>query len=711
MSDKNLSEKEWKSFSKGKDFKDAALLKAFAALEKAERAGPEEQLQALAEIEKQIDTLLKAHKGDKDLAAQLDDVNKALNKDRKIAEQAAKQADKHAEAEQAGDDEEESPALLTTKMVPLLREVRKGSVMHVMVAMAGKDTVVMVSRKPIGAPRRKLLSSELGTTGGVKFVLGECLFEENAHTFVMQTRATGLAKKLKAALLKQTEQRFKVRVRGEDPNDIDDDGEPAEPDPDAAPGATTTAAPLDRSPQFNARLAALMPKVKAALVAAGPTAQEIKLKVSEAGMFARKQDFDRANALLDDTEKLLKAADAAKPAAPPLAPAGASGGAADAAQTASTAKPPAAAAEAGVAFNARLAALMPRVKDAMVAAGTTAQDIKLKTSEAGMFARKSDFAQANAVLDEVLKLLGEAATGMPATATAPAPASDESVAFNVRLAALLPKVKDAIGAGRADAQDIKLKVSEAGMFARKKDLATANALLADVELALAKAQDEVFEPETTTEAEEPTGDPAETRYFDLFNLVEADYLAAIKASGSDNKDISDQIAKLKLSWGRAADAAEAENYSNAVLILQKLVDDEVLTKLQQAKRDAAADSKPSGIVAQRTFMLERWARIPTELKVELQSLQKTLESTGGDDNPGALTDAIEAHLNKLMADLQNQIDAGINAGNMNVFKNLRQRVEQDSVIGHLLKAPFMNGSKFKQVALDAMDEIEAALTA
>ncbi|MGS0758895.1 hypothetical protein ACVBEH_31555, partial [Roseateles sp. GG27B] len=78
-----------------------------------------------------------------------------------------------------------------------------------------------------------------------------------------------------------------------------------------------------------------------------------------------------------------------------------------------------------VAFNARLAALMPRVKDAMVAAGTTAQDIKLKTSEAGMFARKSDFAQANAVLDEVLKLLGEAATGMPATATAPAPASDE----------------------------------------------------------------------------------------------------------------------------------------------------------------------------------------------------------------------------------------------------------------------------------------------
>jgi len=60
--------------------------------------------------------------------------------------------------------------------------------------------------------------------------------------------------------------------------------------------------------------------------------------------------------------------------------------------------------------------------------------------------------------------------------------------------------------------------------------------------------------------------------------------------------------------------------------------------------------------------------------------------------------------------MQNQLDAGINAGNMSVFKGLRQRVETDSVIGHLLKAPFMNGSKFKQATLDAMSEIEEALT-
>jgi hypothetical protein len=102
--------------------------------------------------------------------------------------------------------------------------------MQVLIAMAGKDTCVFVSRKPIGPPRRKLLTTYLGTTAGVKFVPGEVIWEENANTFVMRTQAAGLAKKVKAALLAQTEQRYKVRVRGEDPNDIDDDGEPAELD-------------------------------------------------------------------------------------------------------------------------------------------------------------------------------------------------------------------------------------------------------------------------------------------------------------------------------------------------------------------------------------------------------------------------------------------------------------------------------------------------
>jgi hypothetical protein len=175
--------------------------------------------------------------------------------------------------------------------------------------------------------------------------------------------------------------------------------------------------------------------------------------------------------------------------------------------------------------------------------------------------------------------------------------------------------------------------------------------------------------------------------------------------------VSEQLAKLKFAWSSAIDAADGDKHANAVLIMQKLADGGLLKNLLQARRDAAADSKPSGVFAQRKFMIERWARIPTELKVELQGLRKVLEQDGIDDSPAELTGAIDAHLQQLLGDLQSQLDTAINAGNMDVFKGLRQRVEQDSVIGHLLKAPFMDGSRFKKAALDAMDEIEEALTA
>ena len=65
--------------------------------------------------------------------------------------------------------------------------------------------------------------AQLKGSGSPKYVKGQCVYEENAHTFVMQTQAAGLAKKVKAALLEQTQARYKVRVRGQDPDDIDED--------------------------------------------------------------------------------------------------------------------------------------------------------------------------------------------------------------------------------------------------------------------------------------------------------------------------------------------------------------------------------------------------------------------------------------------------------------------------------------------------------
>jgi len=76
--------------------------------------------------------------------------------------------------------------------------------------------------------------------------------------------------------------------------------------------------------RFKTRLQRLLPRIQQA--AGAPSGQDAKLKASEAGVFARKQDFARANALLDDAERLLGASappttSAPQPSAPqPSAP-------------------------------------------------------------------------------------------------------------------------------------------------------------------------------------------------------------------------------------------------------------------------------------------------------------------------------------------------------------------------------------------------------
>lgn len=302
--EKYLNEADWKKFAKGRDYKDAALLKAFAALDKAEKAGPAQQLEALDEIDKQGQVLLKAAKGDKELAAYLDELDKAIRKQRKTVEKAAA-----SEADE--DEEEETPALLTSKMIPLLRQVPKGEVLQVMIAMAGKDTAVLVSRKPIGPPRRKLLTNYLGSTAGVKFFTGECLFEAKAHTFVLNTAAAGLAKKLKAALLAQTEIRYKVRVRGLDPGDVDEDGDEGEQEEQEQSGDE---AEDPAKAAYGERLALLQVRIDQALKAQHPDATRLGAVATFAEEKAGKQDFAAALKALDMLEKLLGAAVPAPPA-------------------------------------------------------------------------------------------------------------------------------------------------------------------------------------------------------------------------------------------------------------------------------------------------------------------------------------------------------------------------------------------------------------
>lgn len=77
MVDKYLGPTEWKNTSKGTSWKAEPLGKALAAFDRAEKSGGTEALAALADVEKQAGALAKAHKGDKALAAWLDERNAA----------------------------------------------------------------------------------------------------------------------------------------------------------------------------------------------------------------------------------------------------------------------------------------------------------------------------------------------------------------------------------------------------------------------------------------------------------------------------------------------------------------------------------------------------------------------------------------------------------------------------------------------------------
>jgi hypothetical protein len=225
MAEKQLTESAWKAQAKGRGYKDAALAKALADWGRAEGAHLDAQVAALDAIDKHAAELLKDNKGDKALATYLAEMNKATGRMRKAIELTAKESAKQSAKEPAlPEEEDETTAVLSTKMVPLLRQVAKGETMHTLLASAGKQLVVLLSRKPIPVSRRKLLNDQLESSGGTKYFNGTCQLEQNATTFILQTEVAGLAKRIKAALLQQTGLRVKVRCRSED-GQTDDDGD------------------------------------------------------------------------------------------------------------------------------------------------------------------------------------------------------------------------------------------------------------------------------------------------------------------------------------------------------------------------------------------------------------------------------------------------------------------------------------------------------
>lgn len=185
MLDKSLTTAAWTTFAKGKPYEDKALLKA--------------------------------HKADKALQTFFKEMGVPPPSCRRPCWPAS--APKNARA--APPDDDADPTALTDQLKSLLAVARRGETLYAMLAYTGKQMAVMLSRRPLSASARGVLNKYLGAAG-TKYLMGTCVFESNAHTFVLEARVAGLAKRIRQALNEQTSLRLKVRVRGQDPGDVEE---------------------------------------------------------------------------------------------------------------------------------------------------------------------------------------------------------------------------------------------------------------------------------------------------------------------------------------------------------------------------------------------------------------------------------------------------------------------------------------------------------
>lgn len=239
---KLLNDASWKDvLAKNKTIKDNGLMKSLAEIKKLGDDDYDAAQKLLDEVVKLASQLKKS----KEVSASKDvtkflveltgaaetamrdvakDKAEAQKEGKAKAEADAKKREQSKKGQEEEEGEEEESALLTSKMVPLMKAVKRGERMHAMVATAGKQAVVLLSRKPITPARKKLLADELGVSGGVKYAVGHCFSEHGTLIFELTQEAAGMAKKLKLALLQQTNLRFnKITCRGEDGDDADEE--------------------------------------------------------------------------------------------------------------------------------------------------------------------------------------------------------------------------------------------------------------------------------------------------------------------------------------------------------------------------------------------------------------------------------------------------------------------------------------------------------
>lgn len=218
-------------------------------------------------------------------------------------------------------------------------------------------------------------------------------------------------------------------------------------------------------------------------------------------------------------------------------------------------------------YEAKLAALALRVKKAAdEGSGDASKHQRLLEFAAGKAAGR-DFLVAVSALKQLEQLLDNPAPKVEGVDPEAGPA------FKARLAALIPKLKDAAAAGETVAADLKLQASEAGTYASKKDFGQANRLLDAIEQALEAIRQEAEAREARKAAR-------------LLLLKEVDELAAAGADETEATAIQSLQAKARLAL---PEQPTAQAMADAAAPMKTLRDQVDLTRKAIAARAVRRD--------------------------------------------------------------------------------------------------------------------------
>ena len=392
------------------DLADKELLKALASFDKTDERDTEPRLEALKElakeIPKQVATLgkLKKQLGDKAFGKLKDRLYGMLEE----AEALQKKTQSALDAEDEEDEDSKPNALLDRKL--LLRQLTvcrrdpERTMKFAFVDAKGKEQPAVLAMHPRMGSRA--LFAKLQAAAGVKTgAYGTAWVDGMSLMLRLDKPLSGLVKKVRPPVKACGFKISKAVLWNADGTVFEQDDLPedavgeasAQGAPAEAVKAAAPTAPPQPSVTYEAKLAALMPRVTKAADDSSVDVHKHKALLDFAAGKARDKDYIAAVGALRRLEQLL---DSPTPMS----------------ETGSV--------DAGVAFKARLTALLPLLKAARAAGRPGALSATAKATEAGMSASKGAFGRANELLDDAE---AELAAGVAAgVATAPAGASGRS---------------------------------------------------------------------------------------------------------------------------------------------------------------------------------------------------------------------------------------------------------------------------------------------